>query len=128
MRLFFSLFICFFFSTTFSQNIKVSGNITDKNTGETLIGASVIFGKGLGVSTDFDGNFSFFTNYGDRKITISYVGYKQISKEIKIDGKTPFLKFELEPIKLKEVHIVADVARDRETPVSFLNSIFKKSK
>ena len=70
---------------------------------------SVIYGKGMGVSTDFDGNFSFFTNYGARKITISYVGYKQISKEIKIDGKTPFLKFELEPIKLKEVHIVSDV-------------------
>ena len=126
MRLFFGLFLCFFFITAFSQNIKVSGNISDKNTGETLIGASVIYGKGMGVSTDFDGNFSFFTNYGERKITISYVGYKQISKDIKIDGKTPFLKFELEPIKLKEVHIVADVARDRETPVAFSTVSLKK--
>ena len=79
----------------------------------------------MGVSTDFDGNFSFFTNYGSRKITISYVGYKQISTEIQIDGKTPFLKFELEPIKLKEVHIVADVKRSRDS-IGFLNSILKK--
>ena len=126
MRLFLSLFVCFFFNTAFSQNIKVSGNITDKNTGEILIGASVIYGKGIGVNTDFDGNFSFFTNSGSRKITISYVGYKQITTEIQVDSKTPFLKFKLDPIKLKEVHIVADVARDRETPVAFSTVSLKK--
>ena len=90
MRLFVGLFCCFIFGASFSQNIKVSGNITDKNTGETLIGASVIYGKGMGVSTDFDGNFSFFTSKGSRKITISYVGYEQITSEIQIDSKTPF--------------------------------------
>ena len=126
MRLFVGLFCCFIFGASFAQNIKVSGNITDKNTGETLIGASVIYGKGMGVSTDFDGNFSFFTSKGTRKITISYVGYEQITSEIQIDSKTPFLKFKLEPIKLKEVHIVADVARDRETPVAFSTVSIKK--
>ena len=45
MRLFFGLFLCFFFITTFSQNIKVSGNITDKNTGETLIGDPLYMGR-----------------------------------------------------------------------------------
>ena len=50
MRLFVGLFCCFIFGASFAQNIKVSGNITDKNTGETLIGASVIYGKGMGNS------------------------------------------------------------------------------
>ena len=81
----------FYFWASFSfKNIKVSGNITDKNTGETLIGASVIYGKGMGVSTDFDGNFSFLTSEGTRKITISYVGYGKITSEIQIDKKHHF--------------------------------------
>ena len=42
---------------SFSQTTLI-GKVTDANTGEALIGATVIYGKGLGTATDFDGNYS----------------------------------------------------------------------
>jgi prepilin signal peptidase PulO-like enzyme (type II secretory pathway) len=41
---------------SFSQTV-LSGKVTDTNTGEALIGATVIYGKGQGTATDFDGNY-----------------------------------------------------------------------
>jgi hypothetical protein len=52
--LIFSLFICSIDS--FSQ-INLTGKILDKNTGEVLIGATVMYAEGLGTVTDFDGNY-----------------------------------------------------------------------
>ena len=62
----------------FSQN-SVSGKVTDRNTGEPLIGATIIYGKGQGVVTDFEGNYFFSIQSGTRSLKISYVGYEEVS-------------------------------------------------
>ena len=49
-KLIFYLLSLSFFSS-FSQ-VAVSGKITDANTGESLIGATIVYGKGLGTATD----------------------------------------------------------------------------
>ncbi len=36
---------------------QISGVVKDAETGETLIGANVLYGENLGVVTDFDGNY-----------------------------------------------------------------------
>ena len=66
---------------------KISGKIVDANTGESLIGATVIYGKGMGTSTDFDGNYSFVIQEGERSLKVSYVGYKEINKTNPIELK-----------------------------------------
>ena len=120
--LFFAVTLSF---SLFSQT-TISGNITDANTGEALIGATVIFGKGQGTATDFDGNYSFKIHEGERSLKVSYVGYKEISKTITV-GKTPqTLNFKLKTVLLNEVQVVADIARDRETPVAFSTIPMKK--
>ena len=120
--LFFAVTLSF---SLFSQT-TISGNITDANTGEALIGATVIFGKGQGTATDFDGNYSFKIHEGERSLKVSYVGYKEISKTITV-GKTPqTLNFQLKTVLLNEVQVVADIARDRETPVAFSTIPMKK--
>ena len=85
------LLLCSFISynSAFSQ-IIVKGNVTDASTSEPLIGATIIFGKGKGTVTDIDGNYSFEISEGERNLTISYVGYKQLSKRSsrKITTKT----------------------------------------
>ena len=43
----------------------------------------------MGVNTDFDGNFSFFTSKDQEKLQ-SHVGYEQITSEIQIDTKHHF--------------------------------------
>lgn len=70
----------------FAQTIK--GNITDANTGETLIGATVHLEKtGLKLNTTvkLDGSY-IFKNVppGDYELQVSYIGYKT-SKEYTVD-------------------------------------------
>ncbi len=104
----------------------LSGKITDLNTGEALIGATIIYGKGKGTATDIDGNYSISIQEGERNLKISYVGYQTINKIVSINGNTKILNFKLKTILLNEVQVVADIARDRETPVAFSTVPMKK--
>ena len=99
----FGLFISFY---SFAQT-TISGKITDAITGESLIGATIIFGKGKGTSTDFDGNYSLSIQSGERNLKISYVGYKEISKTITVGEKPQIFNFKLNTILLNEVQVVA---------------------
>ena len=108
-----------------SQTV-LSGTITDASTGEALIGATVVYGKGMGTATDFAGNYSISIQPGERHLKISYVGYEEISKTVSIIGNSQILDFKLKTITLNEVQVVADVARDRQTPVAFSTIPIKK--
>ncbi|MBP9151475.1 MAG: TonB-dependent receptor [Flavobacteriales bacterium] len=56
----------------------VKGVVKDKESGETIIGASVVWAadKGRGAATDFDGNFSLQLPEGAQKIIITSIGYE----------------------------------------------------
>ncbi len=111
----FSLFVIF----TSSAQTTITGKVTDERTGESLIGATVIYGKGKGTATDFNGDYSFIIQEGERSIQVSYVGYESISRVIQVKGNFQKLDFKLKTILLNEVQVVADIAIDRETPVAF---------
>jgi len=103
---------------SFAQT-RIIGKISDKNTGEALIGATVIYGKGQGTATDLDGKYSFTIQEGKRSIRVSYVGYEEITKSLLVKESQMVLDFKLKTILLNEVLVVADIAIDRETPVAF---------
>jgi len=111
--------------TSEAQTI-LKGKVFDKNTGESLIGATIIYGKGIGTATDVDGNYSISLPSGERSLQISYVGYKKLVKTVTINDKPQVLDFKLKTILLSEVQVVADIARDRETPVAFSTIPMKK--
>ena len=116
------LFLLFLFSlhtTLWSQTIKVTGTVRDANTLEALIGANVLYGKGKGTVTDFNGAFSLDLAAGTYTLEVSYVGYEPESKTITTEQDGISLDFLLEPLAISEVQVVADVARSRETPVAF---------
>jgi len=119
-------FLAIFLSVHASAQTALSGTITDAVTGEALIGATIIYGKGEGTATDMDGNYSFLIQQGERNIQVSYVGYKTVSRKVSVSGKTQTLDCKLETILLNEVQVVADIARDRETPVAFTTIPMKK--
>ena len=102
-----------------SAQTTLTGKVTDANTGESLIGATIVYGKGQGTATDFDGNYSLSIQPGERNIQVSYVGYKAVRQMLTIKGKTQISDYNLKTILLNEVQVVADIARDRETPVAF---------
>ena len=64
--------ICLFFACSllsfnyvFSQVI-VRGSVIDASTSEPLIGATIIYGKGMGAVTDIDGNTLVLFNYVEK--------------------------------------------------------------
>jgi len=74
---------------SYAQTGKISGTITDKKTGETLIGVTVkIKGTTKGVSTDVDGKYILqaMAN-GKYTLEFSYVGYqtKEVS-DVEVKG------------------------------------------
>lgn len=85
LRVIFFVFTFLTFSkSVYSQNkFIVSGIVKDKNTGEALIGASVIIkGKGTGTTTNAYGFYSISSTTNDITILVSYTGYDLYSRQI----------------------------------------------
>ena len=118
------LLLCFLFSAVFSfSQGEVKGTVKDATTGETIVGASILYAAGKGTVTDLDGNFSLkIDSVGSSfTLTISYVGYEPQTIKVKVGPKPVMLNFTLQTQTLNEVEVVADVAKTRETPIAFSN-------
>jgi len=80
--------------------VTVSGNVSDANTGETLVGVQVqLEGTDKKVYTDFDGNFSFEdVTPGEYNISADYISYehKKVEKQT-IDIFSGEVKLKLVP-------------------------------
>ena len=67
--------------------LKVTGILTDAETGAALIGASVqVKGTSTGTSTDLDGTYSIVAPDGNAILIFSYIGY--INQEVVIGNQT----------------------------------------
>jgi hypothetical protein len=109
------LFLVFMLSelSVFSQAPSVlKGKVVDKNTGEALIGVTVIEVNDLnrtlnGTVTDLNGNFSLRLNNPDTRIKVSYVGFK--TQEFAVSGQS-FIEVDLEEETklLEEVTVTAE--------------------
>jgi hypothetical protein len=119
---YFLLFLIFIAGSAIGQKANIKGKITDKKTGEALIGASVyIEGTTLGTVADFDGNFKISNipvTQNKIKLTCSFISYKSktISDIILEDGKTYTYNFNLEEstVALNDVKVVAKAKRESE--------------
>ncbi|MBN2777963.1 MAG: TonB-dependent receptor [Bacteroidales bacterium] len=101
------------------QEYRIFGNVTDKDIGDGLYGANIMLDNGTGVSTDIEGAYTLNVKPGKYTITVSFVGYETISKSVEISNSNLRLDFSLSPFILQEITIIADVAKQRETPVAF---------
>lgn len=126
MRLFFIILGITLSTLAMAQKSVIEGVVKDESTGETLIGANVVFADNpsRGTAADIDGHFKLEVKPGTYKLIVSYVGYK--SKTITAKAGGPTLEITLKSNMLDEVEVVADVAIDRKTPVAFMN--IKESK
>ena len=92
---------------------KISGKVTDKITGEALVGVNIILlGTTQGAATDIDGNY-FILNIqpGIYSVKAAMIGYKSvIVKSVQVSAdQTTHISFELssEAVKLGEVIVAA---------------------
>lgn len=121
-RIFLLLFsMIFWISWSFSQT--VSGTVTDANSSEPMIGATIIEkGTSNGTITDIDGTFSLELNQIPGSITISYVGYESQTLLVSQNGNTDLGTITLtsDAFDLDEVVVtgVMDIVQDRRTPVA----------
>lgn len=110
-----------FFVQSHGQNI-VGGIVTDKESGETLPGVTILIeGSTRGVTTDIDGTFEIRADEQDNLI-VSYVGME--TQTVAIDGQD-FLNIELQSIasELEGVTIVAFGEQKKESVVASITTV-----
>jgi hypothetical protein len=121
-RLFTSLLtLALFPLTILAQEGTLKGTVYDAVTKESLIGAYVLYDENKGTTTGIDGQYKVKLEYGTYTLRVSYVGYKPQTKKITIDGGVQEHNFMLKTESIGVADVVADVARERETPVAFAN-------
>ena len=105
-----------------AQNVTVNGTVMSSQTGEELIGASVIEnGTKNGVATDADGHFSLSTKVG-ATLSVSYVGYKTRKVNVTKGGKLD-IRLEEDTKVLDEVVVVGYGAMKRSDLTGSVASI-----
>ncbi len=96
------------------NKISVSGYITDKESGETLIGANVFIKEtGSGTISNEYGYYSLNLTEGDYTLIFSYLGFNPIVEKLSLATSIK-LNLELQPqtAQLEEVIITAEAANN----------------
>ncbi len=75
-------------SSSAQVNYVINGIITDSLSGESLIGVTVKFSNKTqsGTSTNAYGFFSYKLSPGEYTMTVSYIGYRTLSRSVTIDS------------------------------------------
>ncbi|MEO8590874.1 MAG: TonB-dependent receptor [Flavobacteriales bacterium] len=99
-----------------AQPYKLRGTVVDSNTGETLVGASVLLkGTTTGVATDIDGRFELTVNQlPPFVLVISSMGYTD--QEVEVKSLEDDLRFKLgaDQLLLKEADVVGDRITEKQ--------------
>jgi outer membrane cobalamin receptor len=87
MKTIFSALLLVMSVTIYAQEKAIiKGNVKDAKTGEPLYGVNVYSAKGIGTTTDFDGDFQLKLDPGTYEIKISFVSYKDIKKSVTVEA------------------------------------------
>ncbi len=103
-----------------AQQGMISGKVTDRVTGEEIVGAAVfIDGTTIGAATDFMGEFRIANvNPGTYNVKCQSISYEpQVINAVVVgEGKDTFLDIKISSaeLKLEEVQVVARVNRESE--------------
>ena len=101
---------------------SIAGKVTDKTTGEPLVGANIYLkGTAIGASTNEEGMYFMTVENGTYAIVCSFVGYIDVQKTVTVTDEALKLNFELQPkiLRSSEIIVEASRAKERETPVAF---------
>lgn len=126
------VFVALLFGYQLGEAQTVSGTVTDKATGETLIGATILDEiSGKGTVTNAHGRYSFTIHQDSVRLRVSYVGYATQLFSLKLDKATE-INIRLEPaVELQAVTIRAERPTDPKSsqlsaiaiPVEHLKSV-----
>jgi len=101
----------------FGQLTKIMGSVKDAGTGEPMPFVNIYFrNTTIGVTTDFEGNYSIETKTPADSLIASFVGYKQQEKPVE-KNKFQYINFEL---KTSNVLLSTVVIKAGENPAEVL--------
>ena len=92
----------------------INGTIKDFSNGETLFGASIFLkGTNIGVLSNEYGFYSLSAPKGNYTLVISYLGYKEVSKEVDLTIDQKFdIELEVNSTQLNEIVINSSDSED----------------
>ena len=92
-----------------AQNYTISGTITDKQTGETLIGATIVDRhSGKGTVTNAYGRYSLTLKKDSVQLKVSYIGYQSAKKNFYLASNEEYNVALSSSTDLQEVVITAE--------------------
>lgn len=114
--------LLFVVSLIFSQQTKIIGKITDESN-KGIIGDILVEGTVFFTSTDANGNYELIVDNGNYSVTFNSIGYKELRKDIELNGTPLTLDVQLKSDqletqqvkKLDEVRIVAKSNKANES-------------
>jgi len=103
-----------FYSTAIAGIVE--GKVTDAETGDPLIGASITLAEGKGISTDVNGRFSLNIPRERCQLTIRYIGYKTSVRDVKVNGSRQAIeiKMQADNTTLAAVTVTGEARHDTE--------------
>lgn len=101
----------------------LKGRVTDQNTGEGLMGATVnVKGTLIGTVTDTEGYFTLSVPDDAKMLEVSYIGY--VKKEVEIENQSEFeILLETDEAKLDEVVVIGYGSRKKKNITSSVGKI-----
>ena len=124
LLLFFLLTIC---NQIFAQ---IHGKVIDANTGEPISFLNVFYdGKGVGTTTDDNGEFTITAHVGWNKLTFSAVGYQ--TQDVQVSSNTRHLEVKMVSFELAEVIVKPKrerYSRKNNPAVDFMRRVIDSKK
>ncbi|MFO7744970.1 MAG: SusC/RagA family TonB-linked outer membrane protein [Psychroflexus sp.] len=119
--------ICLLSMWTYSQEIDIKGNVTDKDSGTPLLGVNVLVeGTTKGTTTDFDGNFIITSVPSDATLVFSYLGFQ--TKKVNVAETTDFnIQLESDTQALDDVVVIGYGASSRRKITGSVSTVDAES-
>ena len=113
-----------FITNVFGQNKHtISGYITDKNNGESIVGVNIYCKKlNLGVTSNAYGFYSLTLPEGAYDISYSFIGYKTENKNFNLNNSVRYdIEFQLSSININEVVVTSEKNIVEQTQTSMID-------
>ena len=112
-----------FWGVSYAQEVKVTGTVTDKETGETLPGVTVLVeGASNGTITDIDGVFTLNVPSENAKLIFSFVGFT--TQEIELNGRSVInVTMDIDIQSLEEVVVTGYGTQKKSVVTGAISSI-----
>lgn len=97
----------------YSQQVaSVSGRITDQQTGQSIPGASIIYGPGRGTVSNPDGEFLLRLQGGSYTISVQHIGFGRVTRNFNLQpGDTIVWNLEMSPETTQIEQVIVSAGR-----------------